>query len=125
MVLLEFFPMTFLNWVFLACFICSLLSLESSGQPCDPNDLLALKEFAGNLTEGSVLTAWSNESNCCRWDGKNSTSLARLDRLKRLHLPCNHLMGVLPLELSDLKQLEFLDMSFNCCVDRFLDPFLV
>ncbi|KAK9008484.1 hypothetical protein V6N11_075375 [Hibiscus sabdariffa] len=112
MVLLEFFPMTFLNWVFLACFICSLLSLESSGQPCDPNDLLALKEFAGNLTEGGL-------------KGKNSTSLARLDRLKRLHLPCNHLMGVLPLELSDLKQLEFLDMSFNCCVDRFLDPFLV
>ncbi|KAK8706214.1 hypothetical protein V6N13_049789 [Hibiscus sabdariffa] len=140
MVLLGFIPMAFLNWVFLACFICSSLSLESSGQPCDPNDLLALKEFAGNLTEGSVLTAWSNESNCCQWDGvvcgkmsnfsasnrvtglilpkrglkgKISTSLARLDRLKRLDLSCNHLMDVLPLELSDLKQLEFLDLSFN------------
>ncbi|GMJ10174.1 phytosylfokine-alpha receptor 2 [Hibiscus trionum] len=132
--------MAFLNWVFLACFICSSLSLESSGQPCDPNDLLALKEFAGNLTEGSIITAWSDESNCCQWDGivcgkmsnvsasnrvsglilpkrglkgKISVSLARLDRLKRLDLSCNHLMDVLPLELSDLKQLEFLDLSFN------------
>ncbi|XVF78555.1 hypothetical protein PTKIN_Ptkin14bG0143800 [Pterospermum kingtungense] len=141
MVLLGFIPMTFLNWVFLVCFICSAaLSLQASGQSCDPNDLLALKEFAGNLTGGSIITAWSNESICCQWDGvvcgnktnatafsrvtglilpkkgltgKISSSLARLDLLKRLDLSRNHLGGELPLELSNLKQLEFLDLSYN------------
>ncbi|XWS11006.1 hypothetical protein CRYUN_Cryun38cG0046800 [Craigia yunnanensis] len=140
MVVLGFISMTFLNWVFLACFICSALSLQTSGQSCDPNDLLALKEFAGNLTGGSIITAWSNESICCQWDGvvcgnksivsdssrvtslilpkrdlkgKISSSLARLDQLKRLDLSCNHLGYVLPLELSNLKQLEFLDLSYN------------
>ncbi|XVE50204.1 hypothetical protein DITRI_Ditri01bG0143100 [Diplodiscus trichospermus] len=140
MVVLGFIPMTFLNWVFLACFICSALSLQSSGQSCDSNDLLALKEFAGNLTGGSIVTAWSNESICCQWDGvvcgnksnvsdssrliglilpkrglkgKISSSLARLDQLKTLDLSCNHLGDVLPLELSNLKQLEFLDLSYN------------
>ncbi|XWS28040.1 hypothetical protein CRYUN_Cryun25bG0031600 [Craigia yunnanensis] len=132
--------MTFLNWVFLSCFLCSALSLQTSGQSCDPNDFLALKEFAGNLTGGSIVTAWSNESICCQWDGvvcgdksnvsassrvtsliltkrslkgKISSSLARLDQLKRLDLSCNHLGDVLPSELSNLKQLEFLDLSYN------------
>lgn len=140
MVVLGFIPMTFLNWVFLACFICSALSLQTSSQSCDPNDLLALKEFSGNLTGGSIITAWSNESICCQWDGvvcgnktnatasgrvtglilpkrglagKISSSLAKLDLLKRLDLSCNHLGGVLPAELSNLKQLEFLDLSYN------------
>ncbi|KAE8677063.1 Phytosulfokine receptor 1 [Hibiscus syriacus] len=140
MAVLGFNLMSFLNWVFLACFICTSLSLESSDQACDPNDLLALKEFAGNLTEGSIINSWYNESDCCQWDGvvcgkmrnvsasnrvtgltlprrglrgKISISLARLDRLKRLDLSLNHLTGVLPLELSNLKQLEFLDLSYN------------
>ncbi|XP_017979982.1 PREDICTED: phytosulfokine receptor 2 [Theobroma cacao] len=140
MVILGYIPMTFLNWVFLACFICSALSLETSGQSCYPNDVLALKEFAGNLTGGSIITAWSDESVCCQWDGvvcgnkssvsassrvislilpkrglkgNISSSLARLDQLRWLDLSCNHLEDVLPLELSNLKQLEFLDLSYN------------
>ncbi|PPD88270.1 hypothetical protein GOBAR_DD14819 [Gossypium barbadense] len=141
MLVMGFIPMAFLNWVFLALSICSSLSLETVGQPCDPNDLLALEEFAGNLTEGSIITSWSNVSNCCQWDGvvcgsksnnvsvsnkvtslilpkrglkgKISISLTKLDQLKKLDLSCNHLMGVLPLELSNLKQLVFLDLSYN------------
>ncbi|TYH30110.1 hypothetical protein ES288_A01G067400v1 [Gossypium darwinii] len=136
MVVMGFIPMAFLNWVFLAS-----LSLKTVGQPCDPNDLLALEEFAGNLTEGSIITSWSNVSNCCQWDGvfcgsksnnlsvsnkvtslilpkrglkgKFSISLTKLDQLKKLDLSCNYLMGVLPLELSNLKQLVFLDLSYN------------
>ncbi|MBA0705475.1 hypothetical protein Golax_017666 [Gossypium laxum] len=141
MLVMGFIPMAFLNWVFLALSICSSLSLETVGQPCDPNDLLALEEFARNLTDGSIITSWSNVSNCCQWDGvvcgsksnnlsvsnkvtslilpkrdlkgKISISLTKLDQLKKLDLSCNHLMGVLPLELSNLKQLVFLDLSYN------------
>jgi hypothetical protein len=63
------FPMTFLQWVFLACFLYSSMGLKSPAPSCDPHDLVALKEFAGNLTNGSIVTAWSGESNCCKWDG--------------------------------------------------------
>ncbi|KAK9265761.1 hypothetical protein L1049_003379 [Liquidambar formosana] len=143
MVVLEFIPMTFLKWVLLSCFVCSSLGVETLSQTCDPNDLLALKEFAGNLTNGSIISAWSNESICCQWDGvvcgngKNgsngsvarrviklilhskglkgniSRSLGRLDQLKKLDLSCNHLQGGLPAELSKLLQLEVLDLSHN------------
>ncbi|GLU23339.1 hypothetical protein SLE2022_393560 [Rubroshorea leprosula] len=140
MVVLEFAPMTFFKWVLLACFLCSSLGLQTSGQSCHPNDLVALKEFAGSLTDGSIITAWSNESICCQWDGvfcENkssgsnssrvimlilpnkglkgtvSSSLGHLDQLKLLNLSCNRLEGGLPQELSNLKQLEVLDLSHN------------
>ncbi|CAK7327773.1 unnamed protein product [Dovyalis caffra] len=140
MVMVETAPMTFLRWVFFACFLCSSWCLKTTTQSCDPNDLLALKEFAGNLTNGSIITAWSNNTDCCKWDGvvcgsnMNSSiqsrvtklilsrkglqglipgSLGRLDQLKSLDLSCNHLQGGLPLELSSLKELEVLDLSHN------------
>ncbi|GLT72148.1 hypothetical protein SLA2020_441040 [Shorea laevis] len=112
MVVLRSVPMTFLQW-----------------------------EFAGNLTNGSIVTAWSSEPICCKWDGvvcENvkdngsvagrvtklllskmglkgtiSHSLGRLDQLKLLDLSSNHLNGELPTELSNLKRLEFLDLSHN------------
>ncbi|XP_052178833.1 phytosulfokine receptor 2 [Diospyros lotus] len=139
MVLLGFMfiPMAFVKWVFLACFICLGLVVGTSGQACDLNDLLALKEFAGNLTNGSIIQAWSDESICCEWDGVEcgnesassrvtvlrlpgkglrgviSRSLGGLDQLKLLDLSLNHLQGVLPLELSNLKMLRVLDLSHN------------
>ena len=141
MVVLELVAMTFLKWVFLACFLCSCLGLKTPASSCNPNDLLALKDFAGNLTNGSIVTSWTSASICCRWDGvvcenvKNSSSvtsrvtklllsrkglkgiishsLGRLDHLKFLDLSSNHLNGELPAELSNLKQLEVLDLSYN------------
>lgn len=137
---LGFVPMTCLKWLFLAFFVCSCLGLQTPFQSCDPSDLLALKEFAGNLTNGSIITSWSNESMCCQWDGvvcgHGSTgsnagrvtvlilprkglkgiiprSLGHLNQLKLLDLSCNHLEGVVPVELSNLKQLEVLDLSHN------------
>ncbi|KAG2677861.1 hypothetical protein I3760_12G115800 [Carya illinoinensis] len=137
----RFVPMTFLKWVCFACFLCSSLGLNSPASSCDPHDLLALKEFAGNLTNGSIVTSWSNESNCCKWEGvvcenvKGNLSIAsrvtklflskmglkgtvshsmfRLDQLKWLDLSNNHLDGELPPDLSNLKQLEVLDLSHN------------
>ncbi|CAK9173616.1 unnamed protein product [Ilex paraguariensis] len=135
--------MTFLNWVFLAFFVCSSLGLEIPSQTCHPNDLLALQELAGNLTYGSIISAWSNESICCKWDGvacENggngsvanrvtmlnlskkglkgviSNSLGRLDWLKVLDLSHNRLEGGLPTDLSNLQRLEVLDLSHNLLV---------
>ncbi|KAF5728034.1 putative Phytosulfokine receptor precursor [Tripterygium wilfordii] len=141
MVVLEIVPMIFLKWVFLAFIICSSWGLKTPHQPCDSSDLVALKEFAGNLTNGSIIKTWSDETSCCRWDGVVcgsktngsltvnrvtmlilpqkglrgviSVSLGSLDQLKSLDLSYNHLEGGLPVELSNLKQLEFLDLSHN------------
>lgn len=142
---LDIALVTFLKWVVFACFLCSSLGLKSSSQSCDPRDYLALKEFSGSLTNGSIVAAWSNEANCCQWDGvvcRNngngsagnrviklilprkdlegiiSQSLGRLDKLKVLDLSCNHLQGELPMEFSSLKQLEVVDLSHNMLSGR-------
>lgn len=137
----RFVPMTVLKWVLFCCFLCSSLGLKNSAQSCDPHDLLALKEFAGNLTNGSIIRSWSNESICCQWEGvvcegvmgnlsvasrvtklflskmglkgTISYSLSQLDQLAVLDLSNNHLNGELPSDLSNLKQLEVLDLSYN------------
>ncbi|KAG5254968.1 phytosylfokine-alpha receptor [Salix suchowensis] len=140
MVVVETAPMTFLRWVLYACFLCSSWGLKTVTQSCDPNDMLALKEFAGKLTNGSIITSWSSKTDCCQWEGvvcgSNTNgsihsrvtmlilskkglqglippSLGRLDKLKSVNLSCNQLSGGLPLELSSLKQLEVLDLSHN------------
>ncbi|PHT43813.1 Phytosulfokine receptor 2 [Capsicum baccatum] len=146
MVIWDFMPMSFLSWVFLAYLFCTSLSLETPVQDCHPYDLLALKEIAGNLTDGVILSAWSHEPNCCKWDGVVcgngngsaesrvimlnlsrkglrgvvSQSLEKLDQLKLLDLSRNHLEGGLSLDFSKLKQLEVLDLSHN----RLLGPVL-
>ncbi|KAJ8747477.1 hypothetical protein K2173_014414 [Erythroxylum novogranatense] len=132
--------MAFLKCVFFVCVLVSSLARQTLGQPCDGSDLLALNEFAGNLSDGSIITAWS-KINCCQRDGvfcesydngsvgrrrvtmltlpkkglkgNISSSLGSLDRLKLLNLSFNHLQGGLPEELSRLKQLEVLDLSHN------------
>ena len=54
----------------LAYFLFSYSVIGNPSQKyCDPSDLLALKEFVGNLTNGSIISTWSNESICCEWDG--------------------------------------------------------
>ncbi|KAK4852690.1 hypothetical protein QYF36_026218 [Acer negundo] len=113
MLMIGFIPMTYLRW-----------------------------EFAGNLTNESIITSWSNNSFCCQWDGVVcekegnesvatrlilpkkglkgiiSRSLGRLDKLKLLDLSCNHFEGVLPAELSNLKQLQVLYLSHNMLMGR-------
>lgn len=137
---LKFLPGSFQKWVFLAFCLCSFLCLKTPAQSCDPNDHLALKEFAGNLTGGLIIDAWSNDLVCCKWDGvfcdylSNSSasfrvtklilpdrglkgfvsrSLGRLSELRLLDISDNYLEGDLPAELSLLKKLKFLDLSHN------------
>ncbi|KAI4321861.1 hypothetical protein MLD38_035193 [Melastoma candidum] len=131
---------TLLRWVFSALFVASCFGVLTGAQPCHPRDLSALKEFAGNLTAGSVITAWSDDQTCCGWagvfcggfsnvigvsrvtklvlprqglSGVISGSLGQLDQLMLLDLSYNSLSGELPVEMSSLKQLEILDLSHN------------
>lgn len=140
MMLLGFAPIGSLKWVLLAFLLCFSFGVQTSGQSCDSNDLLALRDFARNLTDKSLYTSWSDESVCCKWEGvfcENTTSgssssrvimlvlpmrgltgmisssLGRLDYLKVLDLSSNRLEGGLPVELSNLKRLEVLDLSYN------------
>lgn len=127
------------KWIFLACFMitCSYFVLGTSSEACDHNDLQALREFKGNLTNGSIVSTWTNESICCQWEGvecehlgssnrvsilnlsgkgligRISPSLGRLDRLELLDLSLNGLKGELPLEISNLTHLGILDFSHN------------
>ncbi|KAJ4975910.1 hypothetical protein NE237_001016 [Protea cynaroides] len=147
MVILDSVPT--LNWVFVVCFLCSFLGPGALSQTCDPNDLRVLKEFVGNLTDGSIISAWSDESICCQWDGvvckrgsnasmgnrvsmlilrkrgltgKISSSLGRLDNLESLDLSFNFLHGSVP-ELSNLQQLEVLDLSYNLLAGPIVEAF--
>ncbi|KAK7244257.1 hypothetical protein RIF29_39076 [Crotalaria pallida] len=140
MVLLRCFYETLLQWCFLACLLYLSLGLNNQApSSCDLHDLSALKEFAGNLTKGSIISAWSNDSVCCNWigvlcdnnatggarrvaklalpgmdlNGTISPSLAQLDQLILLNLSFNHLVGGIPMEFSKLKQLRILDLSHN------------
>ncbi|KEH38701.1 putative protein kinase RLK-Pelle-LRR-Xb-1 family [Medicago truncatula] len=139
MVLLRCFWLSLFECCVLSCFFGLSLSLDNGTKSCNPSDLLALKEFAGNLTNGSIIKSWSNDSVCCNWigvvcgdnngeavdrvtklslsemslNGTISPSLAKLDHLTVLNLSFNHLHGRLPLELSKLKMLKFLDLSYN------------
>ncbi|KAK7317707.1 hypothetical protein RJT34_02155 [Clitoria ternatea] len=142
MVLERCYAMAFVQRGFLACFLWFSLGIETSTSLCDKNDLLALKEFSGNLTKGSLTISWSDDVVCCKWvgvfcdddngmgeavasrvtklilpgmglNGTISSSLAYLDRLSVLDLSFNHLQGGLPSEFSRLKQLKVLDLSHN------------
>ncbi|XP_051125324.1 phytosulfokine receptor 2-like [Andrographis paniculata] len=140
MIASDFPLMNLLNSGFLA-FI--FVSLVAASQTCHPNDLSALKDFAGQLTNGSVKFQWLNESNCCGWEGvvcgngvdKSglgrvielslsgkglkgvvSASISNLDNLKSLDLSYNSLEGEIPSKFSNLKQLEVLDFSHNVLV---------
>ncbi|KAL2327622.1 hypothetical protein Fmac_021049 [Flemingia macrophylla] len=142
MMLQRCYPMAFVvQWGYLACFICFTVGLETPARSCDKHDLLALKEFAGNLTKGSIITAWSDDVVCCKWvgvvcdevvdgatassrvselilpgmglNGTISSSLDHLVELKVLNLSFNRLQGGLPSEFFNLKQLKVLDLSHN------------
>ncbi|KAJ0046116.1 hypothetical protein Pint_04608 [Pistacia integerrima] len=124
MVVLGFIPMTYFKWILFACFVCSSLVLTTQDQLCDPNDLLALKEFARNL----AVTSWSNDSICCQCDlvvcddhseisVTSRVIMLKLPKkglkLKVLDLSHNNLSGPVAGVLSGLKMIRSLNVSSN------------
>ncbi|KAL2944321.1 Phytosulfokine receptor 2 [Bienertia sinuspersici] len=137
---MQALSITFLKCVFLVWFVLYVPGFQTLSQACDPSDLLALNQFAGNLTNGTIIKTWVNSTNCCEWDGvscdsnkngsavsrvirlilrnrglngKISRSLGQLIRLEILDLSLNYFQGGLPVELSNLQQLAVLDVSHN------------
>ncbi|CAI9088695.1 OLC1v1023100C1 [Oldenlandia corymbosa var. corymbosa] len=130
----DFLSLIIMNWMLLASIFCSILVLGAQSQTCYPDDLSALKEFAGNLRNGSMISAWSSDSNCCKWEGvvcddggrviklnvsrkgligNISESLGNLAQLAVLDLSHNDLYGEFPPNVSNLQLLETLDLSHN------------
>ncbi|KAG9445985.1 hypothetical protein H6P81_012113 [Aristolochia fimbriata] len=129
-------------WFSFLFIISSSLGLQTLDRYCESGDLIALREFAGNLTAGSILSDWSDESVCCDWAGVScgnsnasvqnrvvklvlprqglrgplSSSLGRLDQLEHLDLSFNSLRGRVPNEFWNLQSLEVIDLSYNMLV---------
>ncbi|KAI4968785.1 hypothetical protein ZWY2020_046115 [Hordeum vulgare] len=80
-------PTEFLLWAFL----CP----AASATPCHPDDLRALRGFAGELGGGGALlrTAWSGAS-CCDWEGVGCDGAS--GRVTALRLPGRGLSGQIP-----------------------------
>ena len=109
---------------------------------CHPDDLRALRGFAGNLSGGGVrLRATLSGASCCGWEGVgcDGTSgrvttlwlpgrglagpiqgafLAGLARLESLNLANNRLVGTIPAWIGELDHLCYLDLSHNASIDE-------
>ncbi|XP_051224030.1 receptor-like protein 2 [Lolium perenne] len=102
----------------LLLFLAFLFSPAASSDttPCHPDDLHALRAFAGNLTGGGVplRAAWSGAS-CCGWEGVGCDAAS--GRVTALRLPGRGLAGLIPgAPLAELDHLSFLDLSGNSLV---------
>ncbi|KAL9248571.1 Phytosulfokine receptor 2-like protein [Drosera capensis] len=142
--------MDFLIWVVAVCFVGLNLALQTLSGACDSRDLEALRQFSGNLTDGSILSSWNESSDCCEWDGvlcevignvSNSSrvvelklrkrglkgvissSIGELDQLLVLDLSWNRLEDLVPAELSRLHSLVYVDLSSNMLSGSVLGPF--
>ncbi|KAM0063360.1 putative protein kinase RLK-Pelle-LRR-Xb-1 family [Helianthus debilis subsp. tardiflorus] len=106
--------MNFISWVLFALFFCSCLGVKTLSQTCDPVDLLALKELALGLTNGSGLSSWSSDAICCHWDGVVCENDAKnVSKVAMLNLSAKGLKGVISGSISQLQNLRFLDLSYN------------
>lgn len=112
--------MVLLRWCVLACLLCLTFGVDNETTSCDSGDLSALKEFAGNLTSGSLVKAWSNDIDCCKWmgvvcDNVNVTggNGKGASRVTKLILPEMGLNGTISPSLGELDQLNLLNLSFN------------
>ena len=82
-------------WLLLI-FVAFLLQAASATPPCHPDDLRALRDFAGNLSSGEGVllgAAWSGDS-CCSWEGVDCDGAS--GRVTAMWLPRRGLAGLVP-----------------------------
>ncbi|KQJ85477.1 receptor-like protein 2 [Brachypodium distachyon] len=93
-----------------------LPAATSTAASCHPDDLRALRGFAGNLSGGAAVllrAAWSGAS-CCGWEGVRCDDGAS-GRVTTLWLPGRGLVGPIhgASSLAGLAQLESLNLANN------------
>ncbi|KAL0916886.1 hypothetical protein M5K25_014437 [Dendrobium thyrsiflorum] len=115
---MDFSSLFFMKWVIFASLVLlSSILYGVSVSPCHSGDLAALRNFAGTLTNGSILFSWPGDEACCLWDGvfcaQNSFAPSNFSRVTLLLLPNRGLKGSISPALSNLDELHSLDLSGN------------
>ena len=105
----------FLPWFFVITFSLCFFKVESNVSCCEKekNALLSLKQGLTDPYNWSSLSSWSDQEDCCRWDGvhcdNKTTQVAKLS--------IKHVGGKISPSLVELEFLNYLDLSdsfFNC-----------
>ena len=103
----------FLLWFFAATFsFCK----GNSNVSCNEKEKQALLIFKRGLTNsGNTLSSWSDQEDCCRWEGVLCDN--KTGRVRELHVGDLYLQGEISHFLLELEYLHYLDLSFinfNC-----------
>ena len=108
--LVWFLPVTFsLSFFFIKAESISNVSCNEK----DKQALLTLKR--GLIDHAHILSSWSDNKDCCIWDGVFCDK--KTGRVSELHLHYSRLGGEISCSLLQLEHLNYLDLShndFNC-----------
>ncbi|KAM3747295.1 hypothetical protein ACB098_05G024400 [Castanea mollissima] len=85
------------------------MSNEVSCNEKDKQALLSLKR--GLIDPFNLLSSWSSQEDCCRWDGVHCDN--KTIRVTELHLAYTGIGGEISRSLLELEFLNYLDLSFN------------
>ncbi|KAM3747298.1 hypothetical protein ACB098_05G024700 [Castanea mollissima] len=85
------------------------MSNEVSCNEKDKQALLSLKR--GLIDPFNLLSSWSSQEDCCRWDGVHCDN--KTSRVTELHLAYTGIGGEISRSLLKLEFLNYLDLSFN------------
>ncbi|KAK4591222.1 hypothetical protein RGQ29_021427 [Quercus rubra] len=99
----------FLLWFFATTF--SFFLKAESNVSCNEKDKQALLNFKQGLSNPKMLSSWSDQEDCSRWDGvvyDNKTG-----RVTELHLSYSGFGGEITGSLLPLEHLNYLDLSRN------------
>ena len=102
----------FLLWFFAATLSLSFFKTMSNEVSCNEKDKQALLSLKRGLTDPfNLLSSWSSEEDCCRWDGVHCDN--KTSRVTELHLAYTGVGGEISRSLLELEFLNYLDLSFN------------
>ncbi|XP_065618217.1 receptor-like protein EIX2 isoform X1 [Quercus suber] len=102
----------FLLWFFAATFSLSFFKTMSNEVSCNEKDKQALLSLKRGLTDPfNLLSSWSSQEDCCRWDGVHCDN--KTSRVTELHLAYTGIGGEISRSLLELEFLNYLDLSFN------------
>ena len=102
----------FLLWFFAATLSLSFFKTMSNEVSCNEKDKQALLSLKRGLTDPfNLLSSWSSQEDCCRWDGVHCDN--KTSQVTELHLAYTGVGGEISRSLLELEFLNYLDLSFN------------